>query len=126
MTALRPITGRYRTHAWAVLCVAAALLTACAGAPFGPGEGASPFRSPNMTMAAAQQLVAPGRTTKADVLAALGPATVVRFDSGFEVWAYRDKPVRQADSPAELVMLFTPSGVVQKVRAKPAYAAPAR
>ena len=65
---------------------------------------------------------------KADVLAALGPATVVRFDSGYEVWLYRlvetssrknqDEPPNRdrGGQPSELVMLFNPSGSVSKVR----------
>ena len=101
--------------------LAAVLLSACAT----PGtDNALPFRRPDMTMAAAQAAIIPGQSTRAEVLAALGPATTVRFDSGFEVWAWRDKPVRNGGSPAELVALFTPAGVVQKVRRKPAYPAP--
>ena len=42
--------------------------------------------------------------SKADVALALGETTVVRFDSGFEVWAY----------PFGLVALFNPAGVVAK------------
>ncbi len=53
-----------------------------------------------------------GTSTKADARAALGEATVVDFDSGYEVWVYReqlkDKP------PAEFVLLFDPSGILKK------------
>jgi hypothetical protein len=41
--------------------------------------------------------------------AALGEAAVVDFDSGYEVWLYREKL-------SELVLLFAPSGVVTKTR----------
>lgn len=74
---------------------------------------------------------------RGEVLAALGPATVIRFDSGYEVWVYRfvepaarkrakepaaasgrqGEPDR-ARRPSELVMLFTPAGVVAKVRVR--------
>jgi hypothetical protein len=52
----------------------------------------------------------PGRSTKADVRAALGEATVVDFPSGYEVWVYREPPA------AELVLLFAPSGVLARAR----------
>jgi hypothetical protein len=57
-----------------------------------------------------------GTSTKADARAALGEATVVDFESGYEVWVYReqirDKP------PAEFVLLFEPSGILKKKRRK--------
>lgn len=76
--------------------------------------------------------------SQADVFAALGPATVLRFDSGYEVWVYRfdDPPAgkraeargkaslasdeREGEARSELVMLFTPSGVVGKLRVRSA------
>ena len=60
------------------------------------------------------------KRTKSEVLAAFGQATTIKFDSGFEVWVYRDK--RSQDAPraaAERVILFGPSGVVQKIRVRP-------
>jgi hypothetical protein len=56
--------------------------------------------------------------TKADVIAELGSATVLRFDSGYEVWAYRlaQPSARDRTESSELVLLFTPSDVVAKVR----------
>jgi hypothetical protein len=51
--------------------------------------------------------------TKADLVAALGQASVVRFDSGYEVWIY--KP----DDQTEFVALVTPSGAVAKTRGRP-------
>ena len=50
-----------------------------------------------------------GKTTKADVRAALGDAVVVDFASGYEVWVYRGKET-------ELVLLFDPSGTLNKFR----------
>lgn len=91
----------------------ALLLAGCAGfnAPAAP-----PFRDPALSMASAQALLVPGQSTRSDVAAALGPATVVRFDSGFEVWAYRTAAQGAAASRAELVLLFGPDGVLRKVR----------
>jgi hypothetical protein len=78
-------------------------------------------------------------STKAEVDAAFGPAAIVRFDSGYEVWVYRfveavprkrsDKarsaPAAEADAaPSELVLLFNPAGVVAKVRIRPPSANP--
>lgn len=85
----------------------------------------------------ARDAVAIGKSTKADVLAALGKTQVIGFDSGFEVWVYRylgDAPAkaspaersepaasaRGASGQAEFVVLFAPSGVVAKTRIRPA------
>ena len=58
-----------------------------------------------------------GKSTKADVRAALGQATVVDFYSGYEVWVYRERLKAKTKPPApELVLLFAPSGVVTKMR----------
>jgi hypothetical protein len=55
-----------------------------------------------------------GKGAKADVIADRGPATtVVGFDSGFEVWLYREAGNKPA---AESVMLFAPTGLVAKSR----------
>src|SRR5450759_1698790 len=37
----------------------------------------------------AKDAITIGKSTKADVIAALGKTTVVSFDSGFEVWIYQ-------------------------------------
>ena len=92
---------------------ACALLAGCAAvqpppkpaaAPLGPGE--------ILSARAAENALAVGRSTKADVRAALGEATVVDFTSGYEVWVYRERP------NAELVLLFEPSGVLSKTRVR--------
>lgn len=73
-----------------------------------------------------------GVTTRADILATFGIATVVAFNSGYEVWIYKDAtgaprflryvPVVGlgagliADRKRELVILFGPDGVVRKSR----------
>jgi hypothetical protein len=109
--------------------LAVAVLTAClwlagCAGPFGlPGMGSAtaPFRDPGMSMQAASEAVAIGQSTQQEVMAALGPATVVRFDSGYEVWVYRKNPLRSEAANAEFVILFAPSGIVKKTRIRPAY-----
>ena len=77
---------------------------------------APPFRDTALTMTSAQTLIIPGTSTRSDVTTALGPASAVVFDSGFEVWAYREKRSQAPAASAELVILFAPSGVVKKTR----------
>ena len=86
------------------------------------------FRDQAMSMQQARDALVIGASTKADVQVLLGPATVVRLDSGYEVWVYGMKAasagIRQTEYPAgraEFVILFSPAGVVSKVRQKPAY-----
>jgi hypothetical protein len=122
MTRIKPAG---RGLALALVLMACLWLAGCAGpgGRLGLPDKAAPFRDPALSMQGAKQLVVPGQSTQADVLAALGPATVVRFDSGFEVWVYRDRPARSdaSSASAEFVILFTPSGVVKKTRIRPAY-----
>lgn len=99
-------------------------LAGCAGSSgfFRSETKTPPFRDPAMTMQNARGAIAVGAATKADVIAALGPANVVKFDSGFEVWVYGAKSASDAAaSEAEFVVLFAPSGVVKKTRLRPAY-----
>jgi hypothetical protein len=56
-----------------------------------------------------------GKSTKAEVLAALGETLVISFDSGYEVWVYRLRA-----PAAEFVILFAPSGVVARTRVRAA------
>ena len=110
-------------HAAACALASCLWLAGCAG-PFGFSgtEGqARPFRVPGMSMHAAMQAVAIGTSSKDDVMAALGPGTVVRFDSGYEVWVYRTAPSGSNAAKAELVILFDPSGTVKKTRIRSAY-----
>ena len=77
--------------------------------PLGPAE----IRSAQ----AAQDAVTIGKSTKADVRAALGEAIVVDFESGYEVWVYRERLREKMPPPAtELVLLFEPSGVLARTR----------
>ena len=72
-------------------------------------------------MQSASDSITIGKSSKADVLAALGPATVIHFDSGYEVWVYRTKSREPAEAKAEFVILFSPDGVVRKTRLRPGY-----
>jgi hypothetical protein len=56
------------------------------------------------------------KSIQADV-GALGKATVIDFDSGYEVWVYR-QPLGEKPAPArtEIVLLFAPSGILTKTR----------
>ena len=100
-------------------------LAGCAGpfGAFGSADSAPTFRDASLTMQGAKDAVAIGSATKADVLAALGSGKVVKFDSGFEVWVYKDKNASATEDKAEFVILFTPSGIVKKTRIRPPYGA---
>jgi hypothetical protein len=104
---------------------------------------AAPWESPGANDAAgivsarnASDAITVGKSTRSEVIAALGKATVISFDSGFEVWVYqyqgdassRDRGMERNGvavaengmrGPAEFVILFTPSGVVTKSRICP-------
>ena len=73
-----------------------------------------------MSMQNASDAILAGVSSQSDVIAALGPATVIRFDSAYEVWAYRGKTSKAAAPGAEFVILFAPSGIVKKTRIRPA------
>ena len=90
----------------------------------GPGSARTPTGEVPAPQTAMNRVV-PGKSTKADVVAALGTAIVISFDSGYEVWVYRwpgsDKTTRAA---SELVLLFDPSGLATKARVRPGYETP--
>jgi len=72
------------------------------------------------------QAVQPGVTTRAALLARLGPATAIRFDNGVEVWRYltpgpggdngKDGQNRQY---GEYVIVLDARGVVARARFAP-------
>lgn len=99
----------------AVLVLALALLSGCATRAPAPGTRVAEARF--------DQAVVPGRTTRAELLAAFGPTRTVRFDSGMETWLY----TAQSATPAaggrdtELVLLLGPDGIVKKMRKRPPY-----
>ena len=99
-------------------------LAACTGPGlFNAGSSAPAFSNPALSMQSANDSIIIGKSRKADVLAMLGTATVINFDSGFEVWIYRAKSREPAETKAEFVILFETDGVVKKTRLRPAYAA---
>lgn len=114
--------------------LASLCLVACAGLAGSSNTDTPmpPFLDPTMSMQSAKDKVAVGSSTKAEVLAALGPAAVIKFDSGYEVWVYRAKKADVSGkattsaamaNQAEFVILFAPSGLVKKTRIRPAAAA---
>ncbi len=98
--------------------LACALLAGCAlnepkpaERPLGPGEIVS--------ARAAENGLSVGRSTKSDVRALLGDATVVDFASGYDVWVYRERRDPKNETPSsELVLLFEPSGILAKTRVR--------
>lgn len=108
---------------------AACLCAACAGPgmfdppPEGPGSVRTPTGQ-SLAPQAAMEMIAIGKSTKAEVSSTLGKAIAIPFDSGYEVWVYRwAGPERTTRAATELVVLFSPSGVATKVRLRPGYAA---
>lgn len=104
----------------ASIVAAVALVAGCA-MPVGQvaiEKPASTALAPGVSPQAAQARLVPGQSTKAQVAAALGAATVVHFDSGYEVWVYQQKDPRADREPDELVVLFSPAGVVKKTRVR--------
>lgn len=59
-------------------------------------------------------------STKAELLAAFSEARAVRFDSGFEVWAWQFGRQERRLDQTELVVLIDPSGIVTKARLRAA------
>ena len=122
MPALKDNEGLLRLGPLLAFCLS---LAGCAGAPgFFNAAKVPAFRDHEMSMENAGVAVAAGKATKADVIAALGDATIVRFDSGFEIWVYRAMPAgakSAAPGTAEFVILFAPSGIVKKTRIRPSY-----
>lgn len=103
-------------HAIASLAYAIAL-AGCVSL-FPPEDKAPAFRDPAMTVQQAGSAAVAGRSTKAAVAAALGAATVVKFDSGYEVWVYRVQETAATKGKTEFVILFSPAGIVKKTRVR--------
>ena len=85
--------------------------------------GCATSAAPPGAQVAAERLTAtvvPGRTTKAELLAAFGPTKSVVFDSRFEVWVYQTPA--GGGRFAEYVVLIDPQGVVTKTRQRAASA----
>jgi hypothetical protein len=93
------------------LLIIAALLSACATRAPEPGTSVAETRF--------DQLVVPGRTTRAELLAAFGPTKTVVFDSGMEAWLYTAPA--SGGRNTELVLLVGRDGIVKKLRKRPPY-----
>jgi len=91
-----------------VLC--AALLAGCVTAPAPIGTA--------IPAARLDAAIVPGQTTRAQMLAALGPTKFIHFDSGYEVWLYQSPA--DGGKFAEFVVLVDPAGVVSKTRRRAA------
>jgi hypothetical protein len=89
--------------------LAAALLSGCATRAPEPGTTVAEARF--------DALVVPGRTTRAELLAAFGPTKTVVFDSGMEAWLYTAPAA--GGGRTELVLLLGRDGVVRKMRKRP-------
>jgi hypothetical protein len=91
----------------------------CAGFQRSPTKAETTALLPGeiLSAQAAKDTISIGKSTKSDVTAALGQAVVIDFDSGYEVWVYREKTQDKAPPPrTEFVLLFAPSGIVTKTR----------
>ena len=120
-----------RAAARGALCIATLAVGVCVAGCAGMGllGGASTGRGTPHTPSGespapevARGMVTPGQSTKADVAAALGPAIVIPFPSGYEVWVYRwPEADRTPRAATELVVLFDPTGRAAKARVRPGY-----
>ena len=88
-----------------------ALMSGCATRAPEPGTSVAEARF--------DTLVVPGRTTRAELLAAFGPTKTVTFDSGMEAWLYTAPAA--AGRSTELVLLLDRGGIVRKLRKRPPY-----
>ena len=61
-----------------------------------------------------------GSSTRADLTAALGPMTAIRFDNGYTVAVHRHQLARGEGDTPELVVLLAPAGQAVKARVRPA------
>jgi len=94
-----------------LLLVGALLLAGCATQAPQPGTVVALDRF--------SQLVVPGRTTRAELLAAFGPTKTVAFDSGYQAWVYAASV--GGGRSEELVLLLDRDGIVRKMRRRPPY-----
>jgi len=90
---------------------AALLLAGCATQAPQPGTAVAADRF--------TQVVVPGRTTRAELLAAFGPTRSVSFDSGYQAWLYSASA--GGGRSEELVLLLDRDGIVRKMRRRPVY-----
>lgn len=102
-----------------LLCIAAFALAGCAAT----GNGVVN----TLTQERAAQAIVIGKSTRADIEAAFGTASITRFANGYELWLYQvgyakvvdsvpyvNLVVSSADNKRELSILFDRTGVVKK------------
>jgi hypothetical protein len=103
-------------------CIVVAVLAGCAQTGSLREDSPGFIDARVVTPQGAADAINVGSSTKAEVTAALGKATVIPFDSGYEVWVYRWRGAEPTTRAAtELVVLFAPSGIVRKTRIRPGY-----
>ena len=111
--------GRGSAALVVIFCLLIAGCAGPAGLSFGQADTVPLFREKAMSVQDARAAIAPGRSTKAEILAALGQSTVVKFDSGYEVWVYRGNVTgSQPTEKTEFVILFGPDGMLKKSRVR--------
>src|SRR4051794_9259734 len=104
------MTARFRICA---ALVAATCLGGCAIEPTtAPSAYTSSVRKKVIRAERLREAVVIGKSTRSEVIAALGETLVISLDTGHEVWVYR----LAASRDAEFVILFAPSGIVAKTR----------
>lgn len=121
----KPAQVLVRSSIAAAFCAGLAGCAGVGGYPNAPDSAAIALREGASTQAAAAAIVA--GQSKDSVRAALGRAIEIRFDSGYEVWVYRgQESARRSDARPEFVILFAPSGLVEKTRVRSSDSAPGR
>lgn len=103
-------------------CAAASLLAGCGvlgGSGPLPESGPGIMGGTSPSVVQAQGMLRRGGSTKAQVAGMLGPANVIAFDSGWEVWVYRWPGAQRTPRAAtELVLLFDRGGLLRKDRVR--------
>jgi hypothetical protein len=131
------MTALIRTiFAVALLVSVAGCVTPGVSTSTAPSAVVTPLRTKVIPAERATDAIVIGKSTRADVIGALGETLAISFDSGFEVWVYRladetsgkregqrgaRRGQEKADRfrPGEFIVLFEPSGVVAKTRIRP-------
>ena len=90
---------------------AAALLLTLVLAGCATGQATIGTQAPAERLSAS---IVPGRTTKAELIAAFGKTKSVVFDSGYESWLYQS--LAGGGRFSEFVVLIDPQGIVVRTR----------
>ena len=115
---VHPSTSSGRTGLRITAALVLSVFIAGCETPGAPMNPSAVVTSQRLTVNPANRMrdaVVIGKSTKADVRAALGDTLAISFDNGYEVWVYR----LDRDTTAEFVILFAPSGIVAKTRIRP-------